>query len=612
MKTHRIKQFLAYLPYAVGLSIVGCGGGGSSLLEKHMADDPNAQAQRRWNTVRGNVKLRVAEQHFKAQRFDEAEAVLREVSQMSPESIGVYKLAVRLYLEQGRLVKAREAIDHALTHPGRDAETEYLAGIVAQRYGELDAALTHYLAAGSLASDVPEYVLAVAETYVALDEPTAGLDFLEPRLDDFDGCIPMRMLAANICRSLGLKTAAVEHCQAAIGRDDRNDTTDIEAAMIFQWADQHGEAIALLRPIVDRAWPENGDLSVKQDDRHGPRNHGAAVTLARAYLGMRQWPASMGVLKLLMADDKSDINAWCLYCRAALSAGDLDAAWEAIDVFNQHNTPTPETYLLQAYVAHRRGDREATRRAATEALKLDEDLESARWLLGQVAGVSRPSNLGVTGRNPQPSISPRGAMNNRPTLIEADQHAEDVLVASDAIDRNRPPAVPPKAESRKSKSSISPALIDIPELSNLIVMRRPIQPRVPLLQAVIREMTNHSNRVPYLYAPAVSHRANQARTRQVNTNPEFAIHNPRSAMPTFSTLGYGAAACNPHSHDTTAPPVAALPRPPSRNDAHHATFCSVCREHPCILNWKTRTALGSRHTAPFVETAKLETEAGDE
>lgn len=605
MKTYRKYPFPAFLPYGVGLLIAGCGGGENSLLEKHMADDPNVQAQQRWNTVRGNVKLRVAEQHFKAQRFDEAEAVLHEISQLSPDSIGVYKLAVRLYLEQGRLMKAREAIDHALVLSGRDAETEYLAGIVAQRYGELDAALTHYLSASSLASDVPEYVLAVAETYVALDEPAAGLDFLEPRIDDFDGFIPLRMLAANICQSLNLKTAAVEHCLAAIGRDDRNDTTDIEAAMIFQWADQFAESIALLRPIVDRSWPENGDLSLEQENRHGPGNRGAAVTLARAYLGTRQWPAAMGVLKLLMADDKSDINAWCLYCRAALSAGDLDSAWEAIDVFNRHNPPTPETCLLQAYVAHRRGDREATRRAATEALKLDEDLESARWLLGQVAGVSSPSEPVVPERNTQSSISPPDSLQRHPVLIGTDQDAGDqgpgaggTLATSRTSERSIRPTVTPKAESRKPKESISVAPFAIPELTGLIVMRQEPPSGVTLLHAMMRDMTDPPSRPPHLYTPAVSERFNKALSE--------------SGMPTFSTLGYGAAARNLHSPDTIDRTVAAVPRTLSRHDAHHATFCSVCREHPCGLNWKTRTALGSHHTTPFVETAKLETEAGDE
>ncbi|MCG8406517.1 MAG: tetratricopeptide repeat protein [Phycisphaerales bacterium] len=377
---------------ALSLSICGCEAfQANSLWSNHMADNQHEAAQQRWNDVRGNVKLQIVEQHFKAGRMEEAELTLTQVLAMSPNNPEAYKLATRLHLECGQLAKASETIDTAASLVDEDAEVEYLAGIVAQRYGELDKALNHYLAAEELASNVAEYVMAAAEMWVAKGEPAHALSLVESRLRDFDGSMAMRMLAAQICRRLERKEQALAHSREALRIQHDDARTQVEAALILSWAKAHDEVIEILQPLVDKMY---GEVKWKPGGRNTASRafrDAAIITptvvhaLARAYADTKQWNRSQVVLRPLMQFDQTDITAWSLFARSALMSGNLEDADKAITEFNRRNPPTAETLLLKAYISYKRGDYASTREAAEKAFQLDNQMKPALWLSGQAA-----------------------------------------------------------------------------------------------------------------------------------------------------------------------------------------------------------------------------------
>lgn len=358
----------------------------SRLLERHSDNNPRAAAEDRWNTVRARVKLRQAEQHFEAGRLDQAEATLLEVCSLSPKEIAAYKLATRLFLERGQLAKAREMITAAEALPNFDAEAEYLAGMVEDRYGNLTGALTRYHAAQTLDEDVPEYLLAAAEVQMALKRPAEALALVEPRLKDFEGFAPLQMLAARINQRLGRKRAALEHARIARLLQTDDPRIDIEVGLLAIWAGQHAEAVGLLRPLVDRAF-DHAPIGTSRDPKGNIDIVGPSIVraLAEAYIALKDFKEARVVLRPLMARAPEDVTTWCLFIRAALMSGDLDAAAEAVATFNRRNTPTAETLLLEAYISCEKGAYVAARSAARAALRIDANLESAFWLLGRAA-----------------------------------------------------------------------------------------------------------------------------------------------------------------------------------------------------------------------------------
>ena len=354
----------------------------SALLTNHMSADPRSEAQQRWDGIRGGVKLKIAEQHFNAHRLKEAEKVLREVMAMSRNSPEVFKLATRLYLEQGRLAQAKEAVQTAAMLDGVDGETAYLEGIVAQRFGDLQTALDHYIAAYDISPHVDEYLLAAAEMKMALGDPAAALELVAPRVKDFEGSAAVRMFAAKVCQTLGLRGPAVEHAREVLPLQPDDAMTRMEVGRILVWAEQYAEAIGVLRPLVENARNARTDPKDEKSKQMAHTVRAAARALARTYSALEKWAEAREVLKVLMSHDPTDALAWCLFARAALMSGDLETADEAVSTFNRRGRATPESLLLQALIARRRGNHRSAMDLAAEATRLDEGLSAAYWLRG--------------------------------------------------------------------------------------------------------------------------------------------------------------------------------------------------------------------------------------
>lgn len=135
----------------VGLSVIlmscGCQLDSSGIWRKHFSNSRQAEAEQHWNGMRGDIQVQLAENHFAAGRLDETEKVLEQAAALTPDNVRVFVLATKLHLERGDLAKARTAIGRAAALPGAGAEVEYLAGIVAERYGDLPMALEYYTSA---------------------------------------------------------------------------------------------------------------------------------------------------------------------------------------------------------------------------------------------------------------------------------------------------------------------------------------------------------------------------------------------------------------------------------------------------------------------------------
>ncbi|MBN2560680.1 MAG: tetratricopeptide repeat protein [Phycisphaerae bacterium] len=448
----------------------GCRPEPDHLMYRHMSQNQRAEAKQRWETVRSSVKLRLAEEHLEAGRIDDAEQVLENAISLASDNPRAYLLAARLRLEQGQLAKARQAIVSAASMSDGDPEIDYVRGIIAERYGDLETALEHYSSAVMQSPNVAAYVLAQAETLVALDKPADALALIEPRIIDFEGSAPMHMLAARIDRILGLRGPAVEHCHEALrGRGDDVVLCE-EAGMLLAWAEQYADAIAVLQPLLDRSPSQACATGVSPvSSARGWRLHkasgtscgdlpadglatapGAACTgafapavvraLANAYLATGKASEARRVLKTIIVQDERDVVAWCLYARAALTLGELDAAAEAMETIHRHGTATAETWLLTAYVAFQRGDYLSAIEAAEAALRLDGCLVTAHCLVGQSAAAMGRRDQARRAYAMALTVDPNSQMTR--ALLEAVSPNRVLANESMSLDhpRHRPPA----------------------------------------------------------------------------------------------------------------------------------------------------------------------------
>jgi Tfp pilus assembly protein PilF len=369
-----IVAFGAAVVAAAGCQLDG------SLLSKHMSGDGRADAKQQWQAVRGRVRLQLARQHLEAGRLSEAEVELEQAIAISPEEPQAYLVAARLRLEQDKPVEAREVIAIALSMAGDDPEIAYFAGVVAQRYGELERALVHYTVAFERAPTAAAYLLAQAEMLVALDRPAEAMSVVGACLNDFSGSVAVQMLAARVSQILGLRGPAAAYCLEALRLDKDDRVVQAEAGLILAWARRYADAIAALRPLLE--CEQLSDDAATGAGSSGDAYVSPAVVhaLARAYLATGEGREARRVLERAMAQGSEHAITHCLHAQAALMSGDLDLAARAATKA-QAAARTAETSLLAAYVALRREDYDGAVSAAEAALALDERLVAAHCLI---------------------------------------------------------------------------------------------------------------------------------------------------------------------------------------------------------------------------------------
>lgn len=382
-----MTKSLHVLALVVGTVLMtGCGDMNSPLIAKHTSKNRRGEAHERWDNVRGEVKLRLAKQHLDAGRLEDAEKVLDQAAGVTPKEPQVFVLLARLRLEQGRLAEARQAILSARSLNADDAEIHYLAGMIAQRYGEVEPAVEAYQSALQRMPNNANYLLAVGESLVAVGRDIDALELIERRAGDFDSNAPIQMLAARICRLVGLRNTAVEHAREALRITPDDPFVIADVAELMLWAGRYQDAIATLQPVTERA-------AIKQS--HAPASPQYSVTpgmrrcLASAYLAVNKPADAMRALDPVMNSADADDATRLLFARAAIDGGDLLLADRTLQPLRATGRPAVEVLLLSAAVSFESGDRATARAYAVRALKQDAQSMEARQLLDLCDGVNR-------------------------------------------------------------------------------------------------------------------------------------------------------------------------------------------------------------------------------
>jgi len=372
--------------------------------------NPHKEAQGRWDSVRGRIKLQLAQDQFNAGRVRESELQLREAIGLDPTSAPAHILAAKLNLEKGELVAAKESLDAAVKYGGVTPEISYLSGVIAQRYGDLDAALAYYQEAAERAPHCAAYVVAQAETLTALGRLNEALDLIQARRTDFERNATLRALAGDIHTILGQYEAASDAYREAVLLAPDDPVFRLELGMALARARRDEEAIKVLAPV----------LSQKRDAPWSAR-----LALGRAYLARDNPSEAREVFRDATRVFPGEAEPWSWLARAALASGDLITARHASEKATSLSPKDAAAWLMLGYVSQRQKDYAFARRALESALKLDPGDPLAHCLLGQV--------LDAEGRKDQALLQYRQA-------IQADadyEWAKELLAAADASSTSR-------------------------------------------------------------------------------------------------------------------------------------------------------------------------------
>jgi len=393
----------AVIALLLPLAVHGCAAFDTPFLRKHASNSTREDARRRWDNLRGNARLQLAQRHLEAGRLDDAERELNAAIAAKTAGPAAHVLAARIHLERGQLAEAREAIAAARCSSD-DAELDYLEGVLEQRYGNIDAALKAYTHASDKAPLSPDYVLARAEMLVTLGRPRIALDLIAARMRDFDRNVAMRCLATRIARALDEKESAVRYAGEAARLSDNDPATVALWGSTLVWAGRFREAVDALQPLARTMIGRRAELNAGplddegrravEDFEQGGRNsddgssesdwsRGVIHDLARACVGCNRHDVAVSILAPWTERHPRDLLTAVCVARAALAVKDSQLAATCLRRAHAADAQSPESLLLLAYAEFKQERFGVAADAARAAVDLDHALTSGFCLLGR-------------------------------------------------------------------------------------------------------------------------------------------------------------------------------------------------------------------------------------
>jgi len=298
--------------------------------------DPKAEATKQWNEARSSVMVGVAQDQYKSGSFDKCRETVDQALKLSPENPALRLLSARLYIEKGLLEAAERDLEAVRKIAPNDAESNYLSGIIFQRWQKPAIALQFYKTASDKAPAELAYLLAQAEMLVALDRNKDALLLLSSKVDYFENSGTIRDEAGQLLFQTGRYEEAVAMLRQAslLSKDDLSVKERLGLALYchdeFRESADVLEALVQTEPYSKRAdlFTMLGECQLRTDN---PRQARSSFETASEL-------------------DATSAAAWRGLGRAALQCGDLVRAERALSRSIALDGAASETHLLLGYV----------------------------------------------------------------------------------------------------------------------------------------------------------------------------------------------------------------------------------------------------------------------
>jgi len=222
--------------------------------------EARAQARQRLNYVNAQLAHDQAKQALEVGQFDKALSEVHKAIAQHPEWAPYRLLEGRVYLEQHRLERANESFEMAVELKPDYAEAHYYLGIVNQRWSKDAEAYDQYLSAFELEDDNVAYLMAAAESQVAMEHLAEARQLIEPKLAFFEHNAALRQLLGRIAMLDGDINSAVQQFDEAWRLNPEDKGLLEELAHAQYAAELYGQCYRSVMQLQDMVGTKRPDL----------------------------------------------------------------------------------------------------------------------------------------------------------------------------------------------------------------------------------------------------------------------------------------------------------------------------------------------------------------
>jgi Flp pilus assembly protein TadD len=205
----------------------------------------------RWNLVRAGALYNLAREQFEGGNMDDSRKTLAQASRFAPDHVLLRLLSAKVSIEQGQLEAAEAELNRVRELDPKNAEADYLSGVINQRWQKPEVAYQAYLRAYEKNPNELAYLLAQAEMLVQMEQSAKALSILRDKMNFFENSPAIRDAVGQLLMQDKKYTEAAAVLRAATSLAPDENSIREHYGMALYYDKQYREAASVLLRLVN-------------------------------------------------------------------------------------------------------------------------------------------------------------------------------------------------------------------------------------------------------------------------------------------------------------------------------------------------------------------------
>jgi Flp pilus assembly protein TadD len=205
----------------------------------------------RWNKARAGVLYSLAKEQLETGNLDDSRKTVNQASKFAPDHVLIRLLSAKLSIEQGQLEAAEAELNRVRELDPKNAEADYLTGVINQRWQKPDVAYQAYVRASEKNPNELAYLLAQAEMLVQLEQSSKALEILREKLNFFENSPAIRDAVGQLMVQDGQYAEATPILRQASALAPEEPAIREHYGMALYYNKQYREAESVLERLVN-------------------------------------------------------------------------------------------------------------------------------------------------------------------------------------------------------------------------------------------------------------------------------------------------------------------------------------------------------------------------
>ena len=297
---------------------------------------PTEAATRQWNGARAGVMASLGKDQYESGNFEKARLSFNEAIKLDSENAMIRVLSARLAVEQGQFELADKELRLARQFDPRNAEADFLSGVVYQRWEKPELAYEFYGHASEKSPADISYLMAKTEMLVAMDKAPDALAMLQEKVVYFEHSAAIRDSVGQLLVGQKQYAAAVAMLSQASVLTPDDLTIKEHLGLALFYAREYDEAsIVLARLVKDERYANRADLH---------------ATIGECLCNLGKFREAREAFEVATKIDPSSAGIWLGLGKSALQYGDLRRAELALKKAVSIDPVSAEANLLTGYL----------------------------------------------------------------------------------------------------------------------------------------------------------------------------------------------------------------------------------------------------------------------